>query len=289
MLPRTLRLWLDVLALSAAAVGAVGCGDDTDSPGGSGTTTATTTSSSGGGGGLGGSGGAGGSGGSGGEGGAGGGAVLELDALVRGPLAAADLAAAKAQHDALASGGEPSAKALGDFGHAAMLGTTLFGTTENEFLALDRWSTENMDQIYGDPGFQQAFGALFAAPPTFEKFRRRFTWHGWGDLTSGDAFPQHWFVVVRGRLAAADEATSQATHDALASGGEQAATAAGDVAHVAFLGRDDAREFLAIDVWQSADNIEAVYGDPAFQQGFASLFEATPTLGVYVSTDWHQW
>ena len=280
MPPSTATTMLTTLG-SIALLGCVACNDDSGDASDT-TTTAATTASSG-------SGGAGGAGGSGGAGPGGGGeAPFEQNALIRGTLAE-DPETAKAQHDQLASGSEEAAKSLGDFGHDAMLGTTLLGTTENEFLGFDRWDTDRMDEVYGDPDFQAAFGALFAAPPTLERFERNFEWHSWGDLVSGDRFDPHYFVVVRGRLADADLEDARATHDAIASGGEGQAIAAGDVAHVAFLGRDDPRELLAIDIWSSSENIEAFYGNPDFQEAFAALFEAPPTIGVYASTDWHQW
>ena len=60
-------------------------------------------------------------------------------ALVRGSLFTADLDMAQATHDAIAMGGEPAATAAGDYGHDVLLGTTLLGTTEDEFLAIDQW------------------------------------------------------------------------------------------------------------------------------------------------------
>ncbi len=60
-------------------------------------------------------------------------------------------------------------------------------------------------------------------------------------------------------------------------------------AHVVFTGVEDSQEFLAIDIWHDSSNIEAVYSDPDFQAAFGSLFDAPPAIGVYASTDWHQW
>jgi quinol monooxygenase YgiN len=206
---------------------------------------------------------------------------------VRGSLFTDDLAAAQQRHDQLAAGGESAAKQAGDFGHDALLGTSLLGTEPDRFLGFDRWRDAGaMSAFYENPEFAQAFGALFAAPPSVERFVRADDWHGWGDPTSGDAHDPHWFVVVRGRLAGDD---AQPSHDTLAAGGEQPAKDAGDVAHAVYLGLDDAREFLAIDVWKSDAAIEGFYGNPDFQAAFGALFEAPPSVGVYRSTDWHQW
>lgn len=212
-------------------------------------------------------------------------------ALVRGTLFTDDLDMAQGVHDPLAMGGERAATALGDYGHDALLGTTLLGTTENQFLAIDQWDDlEGAQTLYGDPDFQAGFGMLFARPPTLELLQRREDWYGWGDLEAGDGAAQHWFVVVRGRLAQADLDAMQQMHDGLAMGGEAAATAAGDVAHVVWVGTpDDPQQFWAVDVWTDDAAIEAFYGDPTFQMAFGALFEAPPTIGVYASTDWYQW
>lgn len=214
----------------------------------------------------------------------------EWTTLVRGTLFTDDMTEAQTFHDNLAAGGEPDAKAAGDFGHDAMLGTTLLGTSENGFLGLDRWrDSEAMSGFYASPAFADAFGMLFSGPPNVEMFEHRPGWHQWGDLTAGDAASEHYFVVVRGTLAEADPAAAQAQHDEVAGGGEETVRAAGDVAHVAYVGLEDERELLAIDVWTSRDAIEAVYSDPDFVAAFGSLFAAPPTVGVYASTEWHQW
>ena len=225
--------------LAAVAVGGAACGDDAGDTGGSGEV---------------GGGGAGAAGGAGGGGGGGGG---ESVVLVRGTLFTTDLAAAKASHDAVSAGGEMQAKAAGDFGHDAMLGTTLLGSTQDAFLGIDRWDNlSNAQQFYQDPAIADAFGMLFAMPPTVEFFTR-VDWHGWGDLTSGDAFTPHWFVVVRGRLAESDSSAAQSAHDAIAAQGETPALAAGDVAHVVHLGAADPQEFFAVDVWEDDASLEA--------------------------------
>ena len=130
------------------------CGDDSTGTGGGG---------SDGGGGTGASGGGGPGSGGGATTGTGGGADLEALALVRGALFSADLVEAQTYHDMLASGGEPASKAAGDIAHDAYLGTTLLGTTENEFLALDRWSSDaNMDAFYSDPAIQPQHDGIVA-------------------------------------------------------------------------------------------------------------------------------
>jgi hypothetical protein len=256
------------LGLAITVSGAAGCGDDTGGGGSTGVTTGTTTS---------------------GTGGAGGAAAGEYGALIRGTLA--DPATAQADHDMLAMGGESAAKAAGDFGHDALLGSgLLMSTTVDDFLGIDRWdNADGMNAFYSDPMFAAAFGALFNPPPTLETFQYQPDWYGWGDMRSGDASDPYFFVIVRGRLAG-DPADIKPQHDAVAMGGETQAMAAGDVAHVVYLGLQDTREFWAVDIWNADDNIEAFYTDPMFQMAFAPLFEGgTATIQVYQSTDWHQW
>lgn len=220
----------------------------------------------------------------------GGEAAQEWGALVRGPLYTDDLEMAQGTHDAVAMGGQEDAENAGDFGHDALLGTTLLGGVQDEFLGIDQWTNlEGALAVYGDPMFQAAFGMLFAEPPALDLFAKRDDWHGWGELESGDG-ADHWYVVVRGRLADTDLDAAQASHDALAAGGQDDAIALGDVAHVVWVGTpEDPQEFFAVDVWTDDSMIEAFYGNPDFGEAFGALFEAPPSIGVYASTDWHQW
>jgi quinol monooxygenase YgiN len=280
----SMRTALSVLAPALFSLGVAACGGD-----------ATTTSSSGstasgtGGGGTGGmtttsttatTGSTGGA-------GTGGAPAVEFDAIIIGTLASTDLATAKAAHDAVAAGGESQAKMLGDFGHQALLGTTLLGTTQNQFLALDRWNTGNMDMVYGDPMFQQGFATVVSGMPSLQKYKRQPTWAGYGDLVTGMMYPTYFFAVFQGTLK--DPATAQATHDAIVAGAKDMAMAAGDVAHVAFTGRDDPSQAAFIDIWKDSTAITAVYSSPAFMAAFAQVFTTQPTVGIYQSTDWHQW
>ncbi len=211
--------------------------------------------------------------------------------FVFGTLYTDNLEEAQAYHDPLAAGGEDAAKMLGDFGHDALLGTTLLGTEENKFLGVDRWdNAEGMQAFYADPMFMEAFLPLFDENgPTVETYVERPDWYTWGDMTSGDEFGDYWFVIAKGTLADTPE-NMQEAHDMVAAAGEEAVQMAGDVAHVVFLGLEDPQQFLAVDIWNNNQAIEAVYGDPDFQMAFASLFMPdTISIEVYRSTDWHQW
>lgn len=214
----------------------------------------------------------------------------EYAVLVRGALFTDDLVAAQSLHDMLAAGGQPQAMAAGDFGHDVGLGTGLLATTTTtSFWAVDRWNdADAMGTFYMNPDFAAGFAELFDGPPIIEQFERRHDYHSWGDLDAADD-QTRWVVVVRGRLAGDDPQTRQTGHDMAAMAGEQMVRAAGDVAHVAYTGLADDREFLAFDLWTSPDSIAAVYSDPDFQASFAALFSAPPSLQIYKTNDWHQW
>lgn len=207
--------------------------------------------------------------------------------LVRGSLVTDDMAAAQQLHDAVAGGGQQIAQDAGDVAHFALLGTSLLGSTENEFLALDQWtSVEGLSAFYSNPDVAAGFATLFSTPPTSEIFERRYEWHQWGGLNNGADYT---WVVVRGRLAAPDDAAAQAAHDLVAAGGEVAALGAGDVAHIVFTSVEDPAEYMSIDVWRDATNLELFYSNPDFAAAFGTLFAGPPTVGVYSSTDWVQW
>jgi hypothetical protein len=210
-------------------------------------------------------------------------------AVVRGKLSTSNLDEAKAKHDAVAKGGEANAKAAGDLAHDALLGTTWLDSVENEFLGVDQWNdAKAMQGFYADPQVQQGFGSLFAEPPVVEYFEAAPAWVSWGEMTSGDAHPEHWFHLALGTLKETDVARNQSAHDQVASGGKEPSLGAGNVAHVVFLGLEDKRRFIGVDIWKTGDVIEPFYSNPQFRAGFVPLFESV-TEPVYRSTDWHQW
>jgi len=118
-----------------------------------------------------------------------------------------------------------------------------------------------------------------------------------GSSADGDAaaaVKEEYAAVVRGKLASADVAVSKAAHDAIASGGEAQARAAGNFAHQAHLGTkllDGAEgEFLAIDRWTDAKTMEGFYANPDVQKAFGSLFSSAPTVEFYaLAPTWVTW
>ena len=217
-------------------------------------------------------------------------AATDYAVLVRAELVTDDLDEAQLMHDAVASGAEEIGKAAGDFYHLAAVSTTLLGGTEGSFLGVDRWDApDNIEAFYSEPAVAEALAALFASEPNVEVFERQPEWFSWGDMPDVSADDDFWVTVVRGTLAETDPDAAQAAHDLVAAGGQEPSMAAGDISHVVYTGVADPSEFLAFDVWESDENIEAVYGDPAFQAVFAPLFASPPSVVIYRSTDWHQW
>ncbi len=217
-------------------------------------------------------------------------AVPAFTAYVHGPLAQADLAAARDAHDQIAGGAADKAKEAGDRGHHVMLGTGEPGGGKDEFLALDEWLTlDGPRAVYGDPGFQAGFSKLFAAPVMPELYQRRSDWHTWGDLHGPPGGGPYWVMIVKGHLAKATEAENRAAHDAVARGFQEAAMKAGDFAHVPHLSVDDPRVFFNVDASTNHDGMLAVLRDPKFQQAFGALFDAPPEVHIYRATDWKQW
>jgi quinol monooxygenase YgiN len=210
--------------------------------------------------------------------------------LVRGTLNAKDPAEQKTQHDALARGGEESAKKAGDVAHDVFVGADILGSAADTFVALDRWTDASKIQgFYSEPAFAEGFAKLITpknAPEVFEKSDR---FHTWGSLDAADSVSPRYWVFVRARLKESDPAKQKEGHDAAAKGGEENVKALGDVAHVVFTSTSDPRELLAIDVWTKPDGIVAIYTNPDFQKALAPVFEGQPSLTVGRSTDWHQW
>jgi len=210
--------------------------------------------------------------------------------LIVGSLADSDMSVAEGKHDAAAKAGEPTAKMLGDGAHTVMLGTTLLGTTKNQFLALDRWSDgTNIDAFYGSKDFQSSLAPVFSAPPSTIVFVAQPGWSTYGTPDGANADDPHYWVIVRGTMKSSDAKTNQMTHDGIASVAAPQAQAAGDLAHVVYTGRDDVKQFLAVDVWPASKNIESFYGNPDVQKAFSQLFEGPPSISVYSSTNWYQW
>jgi hypothetical protein len=220
------------------------------------------------------------------------GANPPMGVLIIGTLADSDggLTASQSAHDTLATSADANAKALGDVSHTVLLGTSLLGTQLHQFLALDRWNSgTNIDAFYANPSFQGPLDKMFNPAPQVTVYVAQPSWAGYGTPDSANSTSPHYWVVVRGTMKYTDLAQDQAAHDAIFKGLAPIAQSAGDVGHVVYTGRDEAQLYFSIDVWPASTDIASIYGNPSAQSEFAMLFEGTPTLGVYESTDWVQW
>jgi hypothetical protein len=95
--------------------------------------------------------------------------------IVKGHLAKATEAENRAAHDAVARGFEQAARASGDYAHVPHLALD----DPRVFFNVDiSTSHDGMLAVLGDPAFQQAFGALFDAPPDVQMYRST-EWHQW--------------------------------------------------------------------------------------------------------------
>lgn len=95
-------------------------------------------------------------------------------------------------------------------------------------------------------------------------------------------------ITIRGRLKD-DQATMKRVHDDVTTATKEMAQQAGDISHQVFLNAGDPRDFLGIDVWQSAAQAEAFSGDPRIQEFFSQLFEGAPEVIAWTDSGWNQW
>jgi hypothetical protein len=217
-----------------------------------------------------------------------GGAGKPAAAFFRGPLARS-VAASEAFSNPFFEGVKAEAMGAGDDGHDALLGTTDLGTTLDQFVGLDTWSTDtHMDAVYSNP-MVLAFGkSFYAAPPEFVTFYWT-DFYQWGNTDSGDGSTPHYFVMIRGRYNDTPDKIKP-IHDPIAKGFQAQSKTAGEVAHIVFYGRTDPLEALIVDIWTSNTNIVEFYSNAELKSSLSSLFDATgPNYGVYSSTDWVTW
>jgi len=95
-------------------------------------------------------------------------------------------------------------------------------------------------------------------------------------------------ITIRARLKG-DPASMQKVHDEVTGATREMAQQAGDISHAVFLDPLDQREFLGIDVWQTAEQAQAFSGDPRIQQFFTQLFEGQPKIEVWADSGWNNW
>ena len=95
-------------------------------------------------------------------------------------------------------------------------------------------------------------------------------------------------ITIRARLKG-DPASIRKIHDEVTGATKEMARQAGDISHVVYLSAQDEREFLGIDVWQSAEQAQAFAGSPQIQEFFGRMFEGTPEVTIWGDPGWNKW
>jgi quinol monooxygenase YgiN len=95
-------------------------------------------------------------------------------------------------------------------------------------------------------------------------------------------------ITIRARLKG-EQADMQKIHDEVTGATKEMARQAGDISHKVFLNPADARDFLGIDVWQTAEQAQTFAADPRIQEFFGQLFEGQPEVTAWVDSGWNQW
>ncbi len=96
------------------------------------------------------------------------------------------------------------------------------------------------------------------------------------------------YLTIRARLKEAP-AQAKAVHDQVTGATKEMALAAGDIGHWVYLGAEDARDFLGIDEWKSAEAAASFAAHPKIREFFGQLFEGAPEVKVWKKSDWRQW
>jgi len=86
-----------------------------------------------------------------------------------------------------------------------------------------------------------------------------------------------------------DAAAIRRIHDDVTAATKEMARQAGDISHVVYLNPQDEREFLGIDVWQSAEQAQAFAGSPQIQEFFGRMFEGAPEVKIWGDPGWNKW
>jgi quinol monooxygenase YgiN len=95
-------------------------------------------------------------------------------------------------------------------------------------------------------------------------------------------------ISIRARLKA-DPATIQKIHDQETGATKEMARQAGDISHAVYLNAMDPRDFLGIDVWQSAEQAQAFAGSPQIVEFFGQMFEGQPEVKIWTEPGWNKW
>ena len=95
-------------------------------------------------------------------------------------------------------------------------------------------------------------------------------------------------VTIRARLKA-DAGTIRKIHDQVTGATKAMARQAGDISHIVYLNPLDDRDFLGVDVWGSAEQVQAFSSNPQIQEFFGNMFEGMPEVKIWVDPGWNKW
>ena len=95
-------------------------------------------------------------------------------------------------------------------------------------------------------------------------------------------------VTIRARLRD-DPEVIRKIHNEVTAATKEMALQAGDISHRVFLDPQDAREFLGIDEWKSADAVQAFSANPQIQEFFGQMFEGAPEVTIWEGAGWNEW
>lgn len=95
-------------------------------------------------------------------------------------------------------------------------------------------------------------------------------------------------VTIRARLKG-DAATIRNLHDEVTGATKVMAQQAGDISHHVYLNPQDDRDFLGIDVWESAEQVQAFSSNPQIQEFFGNMFDGAPEVKIFVESGWNSW
>lgn len=93
-------------------------------------------------------------------------------------------------------------------------------------------------------------------------------------------------IIVRGRLKAETDREAEAAHQALFDKLSPKARALGNTGHLPLRGAADPREFVVIDIWESAQAARGIMDDPALAADLATLYAEPPEISVWQDTGW---
>lgn len=98
-----------------------------------------------------------------------------------------------------------------------------------------------------------------------------------------------YIVSVRGMLKNAEEAKSQAVHDATIAMIGEMGRSMGNIGHRAYLNPQNRREFMAIDTWDNIEGPQKLLSNPDLATEFGKLFDGMPQVVIWAETEWAGW